>query len=137
MDAGNIDVVRGSWQKVLPIRDTAAQLFYGRLFELDPSLRGLFKGDMVEQGRKLMAMLDVVVDSLDGPDPVLERIEELGRRHVRYGAKEAHYDTVGAALIWTLGQGLGGDFTPAVEGAWVEAYTTLATAMKRAASSAA
>lgn len=133
MTPEKIVLVRSSWQRVLPIKDTAAQLFYGRLFELDPSLRGLFKGDMVEQGRKLMAMINTVVNSLDKLAPILETIEEMGRRHVDYGVTEAHYDTVGSALLWTLGKGLGEQFTPAVEAAWVDAYGTLATAMKQAA----
>ena len=133
MNTEKIALVRSSWQQVLPIKDTAAQLFYGQLFELDPSLRNMFRGDMVEQGRKLMAMINTVVNSLDKLGPILGRIEELGRGHVAYGVTEAHYDTVGNALIWTLGQGLGEQFTPAVKEAWVEAYTTLATTMKQAA----
>lgn len=133
MNPEKIALVRSSWQQVLPIKDTAAQLFYGQLFELDPSLRSLFKGDMVEQGRKLMAMINTVVISLDKLGPILETIEGMGRRHVAYGVTEAHYDTVGSALIWTLGKGLGEQFTPAVENAWAEAYNTLASAMKQAA----
>ncbi len=133
MTPEKIVLVRSSWQQVLPIKDTAAQLFYGQLFVLDPSLRGMFRGDMVEQGRKLMAMINTVVNSLDKLGPILETIEEMGRRHVAYGVTEAHYDTVGSALIWTLGQGLGEKFTPAVKDAWVEAYNTLASAMKQAA----
>jgi len=133
MTPEKIALVRNSWQQVLPIKDTAAQLFYGQLFELDPSLRGLFKGDMAEQGRKLMAMINTVVISLDKLGPILETIEDMGRRHVAYGVTEAHYDTVGSALIWTLGQGLGEQFTPAVEDAWADAYTALASAMKQAA----
>ena len=133
MTPEKIALVRSSWQQVLPIQDTAAQLFYGQLFELDPSLRSLFKGDMVEQGRKLMTMINMVVISLDKLGPILETIEDMGRRHVAYGVTEAHYDTVGNALIWTLGQGLGEQFTPAVENAWADAYNTLASAMKQAA----
>jgi hemoglobin-like flavoprotein len=133
MTPEKIALVRSSWQQVLPIKDTAAQLFYGQLFELDPSLRGMFKGDMFEQGRKLMAMINTVVNSLDKLGPILEMIEEMGRRHVAYGVTEAHYDTVGSALIWTLGKGLGEQFTPAVKDAWADAYDTLASAMKQAA----
>jgi len=133
MTPEKIALVRSSWQQVLPIQDTAAQLFYGQLFELDASLRSLFKGDMVEQGRKLMTMINMVVISLDKLGPILETIEGMGRRHVAYGVTEAHYDTVGSALIWTLGQGLGEQFTPAVENAWADAYNTLASAMKQAA----
>ena len=133
MTPEKIALVRSSWQQVLPIQDTAAQLFYGQLFELDASLRSLFKGDMAEQGRKLMTMINMVVISLDKLGPILETIEDMGRRHVAYGVTEAHYDTVGSALIWTLGQGLGEQFTPAVENAWADAYNTLASAMKQAA----
>ena len=133
MNPDNIALVKTSWQQVLPIQDTAASLFYGRLFELDPALRALFRGDMTEQGRKLMTMINMVVASLDNLAPLLERVEDLGRRHVGYGVTEAHYDTVGSALLWTLGKGLGEQFTPSVEAAWTEAYTTLASAMKQAA----
>lgn len=133
MNTEKIALVRGSWQKVLPIKEAAAELFYGRLFELDPSLRTMFKGDMAEQGRKLMTMINMVVMSLDNLDPMLERIEDLGRRHVGYGVTEAHYDTVGSALLWTLEQGLGEHFTPPVRDAWTSAYGTLAGVMKQAA----
>jgi hemoglobin-like flavoprotein len=133
MNPESIALVKTSWQQVLPIQDTAASLFYGRLFELDPALRALFRGDMVEQGRKLMTMITMVVTSLDNLAPLLGAVEDLGRRHVAYGVTEAHYDTVGSALLWTLGKGLGEQFTPAVEAAWIEAYTTLASAMKHAA----
>ena len=133
MTPEKIALVRSSWQQVLPIRDTAAALFYGQLFELDPSLRSMFKGDMVEQGRKLMMIINTAVNSLDNLGPILGAVEDMGRRHVAYGVTEAHYDTVGSALIWTLAKGLGEQFTPPVKDAWVETYTTLATAMKQAA----
>ena len=133
MTPENIALVKTSWQQVLPIQKAAAELFYGRLFELDPSLRPLFKGDMAEQGRKLMTMINTVVMSLDRLEPMLGAIEDLGRRHVGYGVTEAHYDTVGSTLLWTLGQGLGAQFTQQVEAAWIEAYTTLASVMKQAA----
>lgn len=133
MTPDNIALVKRSWQQVRPIQETAAELFYGRLFELDPALRPLFKGDMAEQGRKLMTMINMVVVSLDNLAPLLGAVEDLGRRHVAYGVTEAHYDTVGSALLWTLGKGLGDAFTPQVEAAWTEAYTILATTMKQAA----
>ena len=133
MTPEKIALVRSSWQQVLPIKETAAQLFYGQLFELDPSLRPMFKGDMVEQGRKLMTIINTAVNSLDDLGPILGAVQDMGRRHVGYGVTEAHYDTVGSALIWTLGKGLGEQFTPAVKDAWVETYTTLASAMKQAA----
>jgi hemoglobin-like flavoprotein len=133
MTPEKIALVRSSWQQVLPIKDTAAQLFYGQLFELDPSLRSMFKGDMVEQGRKLMAIINTAVNSLDDLGSILSAVEDMGRRHVAYGVTEAHYDTVGSALIWALGKGLGEQFSPAVKEAWVETYATLASAMKQAA----
>lgn len=133
MSPEDIALVRDSWQKVLPIREAAAELFYGRLFELDPSLKVLFKGDMAEQGRKLMVTLNTVVGSLGNLSPLIGTVQDMGRRHVAYGVTAAHYDTVGAALIWTLGKGLGDAFTPPVKNAWTTAYTTLAEVMKQAA----
>ncbi len=133
MTPEKIALVRSSWQQVVPIQDTAAGLFYGRLFELDPSLRSLFKGDMVEQGRKLMIMIHMVVNSLDRLETIAEVVKESGRRHVGYGVKAEHFDTVGNALIWTLGQGLGTGFTSDVKEGWIEAYGVLASTMKQAA----
>jgi len=133
MSPEKIALVRGSWQKVLPIKEAAAELFYGRLFELDPSLRPMFKGDMAEQGAKLMTMLNMVVNSLDNLEPLLGAVEHLGRRHVANGVTESHYDTVGNALLWTLEKGLGEHFTPATRDAWTHAYGTLASVMKQAA----
>ena len=115
---------------------TAAELFYGRLFELDPELRPLFKGDMAKQGDKLMTTLAIAVRGLTNLDSIVPVVQQLGARHVGYGVKEKDYDTVGAALLWTLGQGLGDDFTPDVEAAWAEVYGLLATTMKDAAASA-
>src|SRR5512139_940773 len=133
MTPQEISLVQTSWQQVLPIQDAAARLFYERLFELDPSLRPMFRGSMVEQERKLMTMINAVVTSLDRLGPILGTVEDLGRRHVAYGVTAAHYDTVGSALLWTLGKGLGEQFTQPVEAAWTAAYATLASAMKQAA----
>jgi hemoglobin-like flavoprotein len=108
-------------------------MFYGRLFELDPGLRALFTGDMVEQGRKLMTMLTLAVKGLDRLDELVPAAQALGARHVGYGVQDAHYDTVAAALIWTLERGLGPDFTPDVKAAWTTVYGLLATTMKAAA----
>jgi hemoglobin-like flavoprotein len=132
-----ITIVRNSWGKVVPIAPAAAQLFYGRLFELDPSLRRLFKGDMVVQGEKLMKMIGVAVDNLDRLDEIVPAVQDLGVRHLDYGVKNSHYDTVGAALLWTLQQGLDEAYTPAVEQAWSDVYALLASTMKEAATAAA
>ncbi|HST62335.1 MAG TPA: globin family protein [Longimicrobium sp.] len=129
-------LVKDSWEKVEPISEVAAALFYGRLFELDPELRHLFRGDMEEQGRKLMQTLTVVVRGLDRLDALLPAVETLGRRHAGYGVQDAHYETVAQALLWALERGLGDGFTPAVAQAWAEAYDILATVMKRAAAGA-
>ncbi len=126
-------LVQRTFSQVMPIADTAAKLFYDRLFELDPSLRSLFKSDMNEQGRKLMQMIGMAVNGLDNLDALLPAVRDLGRRHIGYGVRDAHYETVGKALLWTLGQGLGDKFTPEVEEAWGETYATLAEVMKRPA----
>jgi len=126
-------LVQDSFAKVAPIAPQAAELFYGRLFELDPALKPLFKGDMSEQGKKLMSTLGVAVGSLDNLDALIPVLQNLGRGHVAYGVQDAHYDTVGAALLWTLEQGLGDGFTPDVKAAWSEVYTIVATVMKEAA----
>lgn len=136
MDQESIRLVQQTWKQVDPIREKAAALFYGRLFELDPSLRPLFKGDMAEQGRKLMNMLATAAMGLDRLDSIVGEVQALGRRRVAYGVQDAHYDTVGAALLWTLEQGLGEAFTPQVKAAWAEAYTLLADTMKQAAADA-
>jgi len=133
MTPEQIALVQTSFAQVLPIADTAAALFYNRLFELDPSLKPLFKGDMREQGRKLMTMIRVVVNGLNRLDQLVPAVQELGRRHARYGVTDAHYDTVGAALLATLHQGLGEAFTPDVAAAWAMAYALLADTMKAAA----
>lgn len=136
MEHTSIELVQSSFKKVVPIAPTAAELFYGKLFELDPSLQSLFKGDMQEQGAKLMKMIGIAVNGLSNLDAIVPAVQDLGKRHVGYGVEDAHYDTVGAALIWTLEQGLGDDFTEPTKQAWIETYTLLATVMKTAASEA-
>ncbi len=128
-----IKLVQDSFKQVAPIAETAAQLFYARLFELDPDLELLFKGNLTEQGRKLMQMLGVAVSSLDRMEQLLPVVRSLGARHAGYGVRDKDYDTVGQALLWTLRKGLGESFTPEVEGAWSDVYGTLASAMQSAA----
>ena len=125
-----IKLVQDSFKQVAPIAETAAQLFYARLFELDPDLELLFKGDLSEQGRKLMQMLGLAVNSLDRLEQFLPVVRSLGARHVSYGVRDKDYDTVGQALLWTLRKGLGEAFTPDVETAWSNVYATLASAMQ-------
>jgi len=133
MTPEQVFLVQKSWRQVLPIADTAAELFYTRLFTLDPSVKPLFKGDLKAQGRKLMAMIGTAVGGLSKLESIVPAVQDLGRRHVKYGVKDQHYDTVGAALLWTLEQGLGEAFTPDVKSAWTTVYGVLATTMKDAA----
>lgn len=133
MTPEEIALVQDSWEKVKPISEQAAELFYGRLFELDPSLKPLFKGDMKEQGKKLMATLNLAVTSLTKLETILPAVQDLGRRHVQYGVPDESYNTVAEALLWTLGQGLGEAFTEDVKAAWTKTYVTLSTVMLDAA----
>ncbi len=137
MTPQEIKLVQESWAKVVPISETAAELFYGKLFELDPSVRSMFKGDMKEQGRKLMAILNTAVNALDKLETIVPAVQDMGKRHVAYGVRNDHYDTVGEALIWTLGAGLKDDFTDDTKAAWIAVYTLVADTMKAAAEEAA
>ena len=128
-----IQLVQATWQQVLPIRAAAADLFYGRLFELAPDTRPLFQRDIHAQGAMLMATLDAVVRSLENLAALLPTARQLAQRHVGYGVQPRHYDSVGTALLWTLEQGLGAAMTPAARAAWQQAYAMLAGAMKEAA----
>ncbi|MGY9004770.1 MAG: methyl-accepting chemotaxis protein [Alphaproteobacteria bacterium] len=132
-NGADFGLVQKTFKMVEPIAETAADLFYTHLFELDPSLRALFKGDMVEQGKKLMTTLKIAVDGLDDLDRLVPVVRVLGLRHLESGVKEAHYATVGAALLWTLEQGLGDAYTPAVKNAWANVYGVLSETMIDAA----
>lgn len=137
MQPDSIALVRDSFAQVKPIATQAAGLFYQRLFEIDPSTPELFRHtDMAEQGAKLMATLGFVTAGLDRLDQLVPAAQGLARRHVGYGVTATQYDTVGEALLWTLEQGLGEAFTPAVKEAWIEAYAMLAGVMLAAAGQA-
>jgi hemoglobin-like flavoprotein len=125
--------VQASFKKVAPIADQAAALFYGRLFETAPEVRALFTGDLKAQGRKLMTTIATVVNGLDDLEAIAPGVCDLAKRHVAYGVRPEHYAPVGAALLWTVEQGLGGDFTPAVSAAWAAAYAALSDMMIAAA----
>jgi len=132
----HIRLVQQSFEHVAPIADAAAALFYRRLFALDPSLRALFPGDLQEQQRKLMTMLGVAVRGLDHLETIVPAVQKLGERHRDYGVTDGHYATVGAALLWTLGEGLGERFTPEVRAAWASAYALLSDTMRAPAAAA-
>lgn len=133
MTPEQVTLIQTSWDKVKPISETAAELFYGRLFEIAPEVQSYFKGDMKEQGRKLMMMIGTAVNALNDLEAVVPAIQEMGKRHVGYGVKPEDYDSVGAALLWTLEKGLGDDFTDDTKEAWTTVYGVLATTMKDAA----
>lgn len=122
-------LVKESWAMVLPNQEATAGLFYGRLFDQYPEVRPMFKGDMQEQGEKLMKMLDLAVNSLDDVESLIEPLKAAGKAHKDYGVAEADYQKVAASLLWTLEQGLGDAFTPKVKEAWTQTYTTLAGVM--------
>jgi len=125
-------LVQTTFAQVAPIADQAAAMFYAKLFELDPSLRPMFTTDLTEQGRKLMRMIGMAVNGLDRLDELVPVVRQLGTRHAGYGVRDEHYDTVAAALLWTLEQGLGPAFTPNVKDAWTTVYGVLASTMKQA-----
>lgn len=133
MTPQQVQLVQQSFAKVAPIADIAASMFYARLFELDPSLRGMFSGDMKRQGGMLMNMIGNAVRGLTEPNALIPVLTALGRRHSGYGVVDAHYATVAEALLWTLEQGMGDDFTPEVRNAWVAAYTLMAAVMQQGA----
>jgi hemoglobin-like flavoprotein len=124
-----VEAIQDSFAKVVPIAEQAAALFYGRLFEIAPAVKPLFRGDMAEQGRKLMATLAFVVNGLGNLETILPAASALAKRHVDYGVKAADYAPVGAALLWTLERGLGAQWTPELAAAWAAAYGVLSEFM--------
>lgn len=136
MTPEQVKLVQDSFKKVVPIAGTAADLFYDRLFTIAPEVRSLFPSDLTEQKKKLMQMLATAVTNLHQVETILPAVEALGRRHVSYGVTPKHYEPVGAALLWTLEQGLGAEFTPPVKEAWTETYMTVAGVMTKAAATA-
>jgi hemoglobin-like flavoprotein len=131
------ELVQTSFAKVAPIAEQAADLFYNRLFEIDPALRPMFPENMKEQKIKLMQMLTAAVKGLDNLETLVPIVRQLGARHIGYGVKDEHYGTVAAALLWTLEQGLGDAFTPETREAWVVVYGILASTMQEGAAAGA
>lgn len=136
MTPQQITLVQQTFAQVRPIADTAAALFYNRLFMLDPSLRAMFRGDLNKQGQMLMSMIGSAVAGLTNLPRLAPIVRNLGMRHTAYGVTDDHYATVGAALMWTLEQGLGDAFTPEVSDAWAAAYRILSETMKAGAAEA-
>jgi len=133
MTPQQVAAVQSTWERVVPISDTAASLFYGRLFALDPKLARMFPADMTEQRRRVMTMIGVAVRGLTRIDTLVPVLRNLGARHAGYGVRDEHYALVGAALLWTLEQGLGPAFTDEAREAWTVAYGVIATTMQEGA----
>ncbi len=129
MTPDQIRLLKSSYAQVEPIADTAAGLFYGRLFEVAPGVKPLFKNDMQAQGRMLLSAIGLVVRGIDKPESIASAVQAMGERHVRYGALPEHYPVVGECLLWTLEQGLGEAFTPELKQVWAEAYAVLSGLM--------
>ena len=134
MTDAEIRLVKQSWRTLRAIDPgIVGDLFYSKLFMANPSLRNLFPKKMDEQYSKLMDMLSVIIARLDRMDELNDDIAAMARRHIQYGVRPAHYKLVGNALLWTLRQGLGQDWTLEVEQAWTKCYSNLADTMMRAA----
>ncbi len=131
-------LIRETWRQVSPIAEAAAEMFYSRLFEIEPAARELFHAtDMARQRRAVIEALTFVVEELEKPEALLPVLHDLGRRHAAYGLRDTHFEAVGAALLWTLAQGLGPAWSPKAEAAWTEAYGMIAGAMREGAREAA
>ena len=137
MTPEQVTMVQASFEKVAPIADKAADIFYDRLFEISPDVRPLFPADMSRQKEVLMQTIGTAVQNLHQVETILPVVKELGVKHVGYGVKDEHYDTVGAALLFTLEKGLGDDWNDDLKDAWTETYETVAGVMKGAAAEAA
>lgn len=129
MTDADIKLVRESFAHLHRRKSETAALFYARLFEIAPEVRPLFKGDTAAQGVKLMETLTVAIATLRDPGGLTALLKKLGRGHRGYGVEERHYDSVGAALIWTLRTSLGPAFTPDIERAWRSLYDDIASTM--------
>jgi len=132
MKLKQIMLVQSTWELVHPNAETAAQIFYNKLFELDPSLRGLFRNDIAEQGKLLLQMMGIAVRGLDQASVLLPIVRTLGRRHAVYGVQSRHYDLFGEAFMWMLKSGLAERFTTEVEAAWAAAYQLISRTMQSA-----
>jgi hemoglobin-like flavoprotein len=126
--------IRETLETLRPMLAAVASLFYGKVFELDPSARRLFHIDLAEQGRKIMNTLESIAQSLDHLDTLNDRLAELGRQHASYGVKPEQYETVTKALLWALAQALGFDFDQPTREAWTLALAHICDQMKRGAS---
>jgi len=131
MTQHQIELVKSSFAKILPIAQEVTDIFYSRLFEIAPYLRSLFIGDMKEQGKKMIETLTFAVDNLNRLEEIVPALQKMGNDHKSYGVANAHYDIVASALLWTLERGLGAEFTNDVRNAWVALYITVVDTLKK------
>ena len=132
MDTKNIQLLKRTFRKIEPIAQQTGELFYGHLFEVDPSIRPLFKGDMTAQAKMLMTVIGLTIQSLDQLEKVMPELEAIGRRHIGYGTMPADFDKFGGSLVWAFQQSLGDEWTAEVQTAWIEAFDFIRKNMKQA-----
>lgn len=128
-------MIRDSYEQIRTYQESVFMLFYGRMFQLDPSIKPMFKNDMREQSKKLVDTLDILVGSLDGLEKLLPAVRELGRSHAGYGVKPHHYETLASAMLWAFGQALSGSFPPEVRAAWRKVLELVSSEMIAAGNS--
>lgn len=133
MTPDQVHLIRKSFAELARHDHVAALVFYRRLFEIDPSLRPLFVGDIEQQAKKLIDMLAALISMLERPLGLDMELRAMGARHVDYGVKDEHYATVGRGLIDMLAEVLGNKFTPQTREAWLALYGAVEATMKRGA----
>jgi hemoglobin-like flavoprotein len=126
----NVEIIRGSFEKAKPIAGKVADKFYEFLWGDFPASQALFEEvDMKVQKKVLMNGLTMIVDHVDDPDKLVPYLKDMGKRHVRYGAQEEHYNWVGQSLIKTFAFFFGDDWTDELEGEWLAAYGVISQVM--------
>ena len=132
MNAEQVKLLRETFKAIEPMAQETGEMLYNKLFEIDPSLQPLFKGDIKTQAKMVITAIGLAVSGLDKPEGLQDQVKSLGTRHITYGVPPRDVNTFGAALIWALDQSLGPAFTPEVKDAWIAAYGALSVAMRRA-----
>ncbi|TLV02206.1 globin domain-containing protein [Dyadobacter luticola] len=133
MTSRKILIIKTTWSYAIGLPEMTGELFYERLFELDPSLQAMFPPDMEQQNRKLIDMITYMVSHLQAMENVQRDIDAMAARHAGYGVRPEHYKTVGDALKWVLEQRLGDQWDEETREAWTELYDIWSTSMIRAA----
>jgi nitric oxide dioxygenase len=129
LTTAQIDLVRDSFDRLQPDVEAASELFYGRLFEIAPEIREIFRSDMTGQGMRFMRTMGVIVQNLDVPPALRPYLQRLAESHAAYGVKPAHFHPMGQALIWTLRETMGEEFPEDAAAAWQAAYDHIASEM--------